>query len=481
MPTSTPIRFLGLVLPGLLAVACQREQPTRPEPATSPALADTLLLDSLTQPVATPLRRDWHRLERPTSRTAPLVVYQRGIRRPTSFSAAAPPVEARLQDLTLKASEYFQIDPARPAEVRGQEGTVVRIPAGALLDARQRPATGPVWVELKECYSVADLLLSNLLTETALGTPLELAGAVLVRATASGQQLTLATGRELQIELAEQASQNRQLYYGQAVAAAEPVRWELAPAKEAAAEPNVYTTAEQMPAFGAGPADFNRLIRYPRAAQEHKTQGLVLASFVVDESGRITQPRIVRGLGDGCDQEVLRVLHQTSGRWTPGRQGGQPVKVRLTLPIRFSFQEGTATAADEVFASSLQEADAAVPGFADVTGGIWVSQLGWLATGKVWHGPAAPYYVPLAAATSQTTMRLLVPGRHVILAGQPQAAGYQFMAVPSFTRLVLLGMRYENGAPFLARQEIRTSAPPDSLQFTETTLADLEKAVAGLE
>ncbi|WP_052695212.1 energy transducer TonB [Hymenobacter sp. AT01-02] len=477
MPTFTPTRFLQIGLLGILSTACQQEKPARTEPATSPALADTLNLDSLAQPVATPVRRDWHRVERPTSRNAPLIVYQRGVHKPEAFNADAPPMEARLQDLTLKASEYFQIDPARPAELRGQDGTIVRIPAGALVDRQQRPATGTVWIELKECYSLADLLLSNLLTETETGVALELAGAVLVRATAGGQQLALAAGREMQVEMAEEARRVQQLYYGQAAPATEPVRWAEAPSKEEP-EQNVYTTAEQMPGYGNGPADLNRLIRYPRQAQERQTQGLVLASFVVDESGRITSPRIVRSLGDGCDHEVLRVLRQTSGRWKPGRQGGQAVKVRMTLPIRFSFQEGRATAADEMLATTASDPEATLPGFTDVTGGLWVGQLGWVAVGKEWRGPASPYYVPFASATEHTTLRVVVPGRRVVLAGQPQAGGYQFMSVPSFTKVVLLGMRYENGTPFVARQDVRTSSPPDSLQFAETTLGDLEATLA---
>jgi TonB family protein len=395
--------------------------------------------------------------------------------RPSSFDASAPPVEARLQDLTLKASEYFQIDPARPAEVQGREGTIVRIPAKSLLDARQRPATGTVWVELKECYSVADLLLSNLLTETTGGTPLELAGAVLVRATAGGQQLALAAGQELQVQLASEAQP--QLYYGAAASTSTPLRWEEAtPATPAE---KVYTSVDQMPQFGAGPADINKLVRYPTQAMRRQTQGVVFASFIVDETGRVNSPRIIKGVGDGCDEEVLRVLRQTSGRWQPGKQEGNAVKVRLTLPIRFSFEQGEASAVD---ASALAAEGAAEPNetnekFAEVPNGIWVKRLGWIAAGKAWSGATTAYYVPMPAATEQTALRMVVPGRRVVLGGQPQTGGYQFLAVPVRAKIVLLGMRYENGSPFMARQEARTSIPPDSLHFSETSLSDLETAL----
>ncbi|TGE05501.1 energy transducer TonB [Hymenobacter fodinae] len=475
MPILRPLSLLALL--AVTIIGCQREQPKRTK-QRSPALADSLALDSIVEPVATtPVRRNWHHLERLTNRKAPLVVYRRGVIRPSTFDAAAPPVEARLQDLTLKASEYFQIDPSRPAEVRGREGTIVRIPAKSLLDARQRPVTGAVWVELKECYSVADLLLSNLLTETTSGTPLELAGAVLVRATASGQQLALAAGQEMQVQLAGAAQP--QLYYGEAVGTASALRWHEADVPATPAE-KIYSSVEQMPQYGAGPADINKLVRYPAQAQSRQTEGVVFASFVIDETGRVINPRIVKGIGDGCDEEVVRVLQQTSGHWQPGVREGQPVKVRLTLPIRFAFDQGAASTVEVpagVAQSTGDQAESEAD-FAEVPNGIWVKRLGWVATGKPWSGVTTAYYVPMPSATEQTALRILVPGRQVILAGLPQAGGYQFLAVPARARIVLLGMRYENGAPFIARQDARTSTPPDSLHFSETSLADLETALA---
>lgn len=488
MPTYTPLRFLLVGVAGSLLVACQQERAAQQAAptATAPALADSLAYDSLAEPTAaTPVRRDWHRLEQPTSRRAPLVVYRGSTRRPAGLGGATPPTEASLQDLTLKASEYFQIDPTKAAEVRGREGTVVRIPAGSLVDERQRAATGTVWVELKECYAASDMLLSNLLTETLAGAPLELTGAVLVRATAGGQQLLLAAGRSLQLELAGSHAP-KPLFYGQAPQPGAPVRWLEGEASAAAASEQVYTTAQQMPRFGQGPADINRLIRYPRQAQERQTQGLVFASFVVDEAGRVQSPRILRGLGDGCDEEVLRVLRQTSGRWTPGQQDGRFVKVKMVLPIRFNFQAGLASAPEPAAlpeSAGQQEAVAAPDELAPAPNALQPTRLGWLAVGQPWAGSAAALYVPSATPSDgdHTSVRLLVPGRRMVLAGTPHATGYHFASAPSGAAVVVLGLRYENGTPFLARREATTGTPSDTLRFQETTLSDLEAALARLD
>ncbi|RSK31172.1 energy transducer TonB [Hymenobacter metallilatus] len=475
MSMCTPIRLLVVGLAATLLLACQPERTAhRAAPAAPvPALADTLAYDSLAPPVgATSGQRTWHRLARATSRRAPLLVYRSSSRQP-AFLTSAPPAEARLQDLTLKASEYFQVDPTQAAEVRGREGTIVRIPAGALVDKRQRLVTTAVWVELKECYSASDLLLSNLLTETLAGAPLELSGAVLVRATAGGQPLALAAGRALQVELAGE-KQQLPLLYGQATGTS-PVRWA---AGEALPQPSeeILTTAQQMPRYGQGPADINRLIRYPRAAQEAQTEGLVFASFVVDEAGRVTQPHILRGLGNGCDEEVLRVLRHTSGHWVPGQQDGRFVKVKLTLPIRFHFQPGLATAPETAAVASAAPAEEATPAdLPESSHALQPTQLGWVAAGRPWQGPTSALFVPTFAADDQCTVRLLVPGHRVVLSGQAEAGGYQFPGAPVGAAVV--GLRYENGTPFLARL---TTAAPDTLRFRETTLADLEMTLERL-
>ncbi|WP_083937677.1 energy transducer TonB [Hymenobacter aerophilus] len=466
---------------GLLA--CQPDTPaeTPAAPTAAPALADSLDYDSPDTPLAAaPVQRDWHRVARPTARHAPLVVYRAS--RPPQDETPPPPAEPRLQDLTLRPSEYFKIDPSKAAEVRGQEGTVVRFPAGALVDARQQPVTGTVWVELKECYSGPSILLSNLLTETESGRPLELSGAVLVRASAQGRPLELATGRNFQLEL-KGRTRETPLFYGQPGPDG-AVRWAAGEAAPAASQ--VLTTAQRMPRYGQGPADINKLIRYPRQAQQNQTQGVVFASFVVDENGRVQRPHILRGLGDGCDEEVLRVLRQTSGRWIPGQQDGRFVKVKMMLPIRFTFDPGQATASDGVVPTTddntvAEAADEPTDdtGLADAPNALQPSRLGWLAAGRAWVGKAAPLFVPAFVANAETAVRLLVPGRRMVLAAAPQSGGYQFMNAPAGATVV--GLRYENGAPFLARQPTPAGAPPDTLRFQETTLADLESTLARLD
>ena len=104
------------------------------------------------------------------------------------------------------------------------------------------------------------------------------------------------------------------------------------------AVPVVHAIAEEMPAFPGGPTAFQRFLReklqYPEEALGKGISGKVHVSFVIDEQGHILDPKVVRGLGSGLDEEALRLV-RIMPWWTPGRTGGHPVRVVYTLPIVF--------------------------------------------------------------------------------------------------------------------------------------------------
>jgi protein TonB len=77
-------------------------------------------------------------------------------------------------------------------------------------------------------------------------------------------------------------------------------------------------------------------LRYPSTAQRKGTEGLVVLSFTVGATGEISNIEVVKSLGDGTDEEAVRVV-KSMPKWTPGKQNGRAVPVRLTLPIRFAI------------------------------------------------------------------------------------------------------------------------------------------------
>ena len=106
----------------------------------------------------------------------------------------------------------------------------------------------------------------------------------------------------------------------------------------APADDVVYTYVEQMPEFpggnGALIAFLEKKVQYPDLARRNGVEGKVYVKFVVDKTGVVTNPEIVKGLADGCNEEVLRVVHQLP-RFTPGRQNGHLVRVYYMVSVPF--------------------------------------------------------------------------------------------------------------------------------------------------
>ncbi len=80
-----------------------------------------------------------------------------------------------------------------------------------------------------------------------------------------------------------------------------------------------------------------RNLQYPYMAQENEVQGMVYVSFVVEKDGSITDVKVVRGIGAGCDEEAVRVIKK-SPKWKAGLQNDQAVRVRYQMPINYTLQ-----------------------------------------------------------------------------------------------------------------------------------------------
>lgn len=101
----------------------------------------------------------------------------------------------------------------------------------------------------------------------------------------------------------------------------------------------VFEVVEEMPEFpGGGMSAFmdyiKKNMRYPASAKEYGTQGRVIVQFVVDKDGSIKESKLLRSVDKELDAEALRLI-SSMPKWKPGKQNGQPVAVRYTVPVMF--------------------------------------------------------------------------------------------------------------------------------------------------
>ena len=99
---------------------------------------------------------------------------------------------------------------------------------------------------------------------------------------------------------------------------------------------------EHQPEFPGGMEAFanylRKHLRYPASAADNGIAGKVYVNFVVERDGSLTDIKVARGVGFGCDEEAMRVLKK-SPKWSAGEQNGRKVRVMFTVPIVFSMGE----------------------------------------------------------------------------------------------------------------------------------------------
>jgi len=107
----------------------------------------------------------------------------------------------------------------------------------------------------------------------------------------------------------------------------------------------VYETAhldkQPKPVYEAKGMNFSSFIMknmsYPKDAIKQNISGTVTVFFVVETSGRISNIKILNGVGAGCNQEAIRLLNLL--KWMPGVKNGMAVRTKMTLTITFNLQD----------------------------------------------------------------------------------------------------------------------------------------------
>ncbi len=134
---------------------------------------------------------------------------------------------------------------------------------------------------------------------------------------------------------------------------------------EAQSAKPIFTVVESMPRYPGGDAELfrylNQTVKYPVEAQAQGIEGRVICAFIVSEDGTINDVNVVRSVHESLDKEAIRVV-KSMPLWEPGRQRGQTVSVKYTLPIQFRLagdasSSGTAVASDGTAVGLEQEAE----------------------------------------------------------------------------------------------------------------------------
>lgn len=104
----------------------------------------------------------------------------------------------------------------------------------------------------------------------------------------------------------------------------------------------VFTIVEEAASFPGGldawVGYLQENMKYPEQAQRLGVQGRVFVQFIVEKNGSLSEFKVVKGIGAGCDNEALRMIKE-SPNWNPGMLDENPVRQKMIQNILFKLKE----------------------------------------------------------------------------------------------------------------------------------------------
>ncbi len=100
----------------------------------------------------------------------------------------------------------------------------------------------------------------------------------------------------------------------------------------------VYSVVDQMPEFNRWSEFFEE--NFLPNTNDISIDGVINIGFIVDRFGNVGNVKILRSSGsEAIDEEVVKTIKKSSGKWTPGKIKGENVNTKMTWPIIIEFDE----------------------------------------------------------------------------------------------------------------------------------------------
>ena len=103
-----------------------------------------------------------------------------------------------------------------------------------------------------------------------------------------------------------------------------------------ATPPTTYKINElsQIPEFSDIQGYFKKNVTYPNEAKRLKIKGAVFILVTIESNGNVSGAKVLKGLGNGCDEEALEAVRKMP-KWKAGKANGQPVRSEISVRVPF--------------------------------------------------------------------------------------------------------------------------------------------------
>ena len=106
-------------------------------------------------------------------------------------------------------------------------------------------------------------------------------------------------------------------------------------------EDSLYEVVDIQPQYKEGQNELYKFlaqnVKYPEIARKNGIEGTVYIGFIVEKDGTLTNFRVIRGIGAGCNEDAMLVVKATQGKWKAGSIQGKNVRTKYSIPIKFNL------------------------------------------------------------------------------------------------------------------------------------------------
>lgn len=385
-----------------------------------------------------------------------------------------------------KAPQSFSLASGKDTTLICIEGTKIKIKRKSFVSEKTgKEITGSIQVSVKEYYKLSDILLANLST-TSDDELLETGGMIHITASSSNENCILKKGQTIEISFPTKEKKDEMKLFTGNWENENHINWQVA---ETLKETSIFTIVEQMPVFKGGENEMmsflSKNVKYPVAAKERGMQGKVFVSFVVNETGAISDAKVMRGVAPELDAEALYAIRKMPD-WTPGKQNGRNVKVQYNLPINFVLDGSNNGTVDWEGKLIDIDSDSSIAKISAMNLTYYLlssNQLGWINCDRYWKQNQAPInYIVSTEGSRNAFARIVFHRFKSVIDGIPQGKKISFQRTPLGEDITIVAIIYKDNKPFLCVKDTKVErAGEKDLTYQPLTAETLKSELKKLD
>jgi len=388
-----------------------------------------------------------------------------------------------------KKHQVFNISNTKDEVIRCAGGLIIKVNANSFEFAGgkgKEPAD--VKIDVKECSRTSDMLLADLST-TSDKKLLETGGMLLIDATSENKKLKLKENTSLKVMFPVKDDNKDMKIFNGSRGTKGDVVWKLAKQPDNLNKARIYLHPEVQ----AGSTDMKSFLKknigFPESAIEKDVQGFVFIGCIVTEKGKIEDPRVLQGIGFGCDEEALRVVKLIPGL-NPARQKGKPVRSLSVIPVEFVLPgKSLGDNMKPDFSGKL------VKKYADYKDRIITEankeeldyyvfnsdQLGWINCDRFFDLEDKTNLIVNQKPAEDLQIKIVFDKIKSIMNGTPGKEFYTFSDIPIGEEITIIGLKIQDNQPQLAYKKTKIARDMAvDLDFKPITTQDLKNKLEAL-